>query len=134
MARPHAPAATKKPPLDLLEEINFLPEWLLDELQDPLSTLSPGQAARLGTALSVLGSTITEQTKSALMGARARTDHGVTFDTVEATSYPAINNDAIKKQFPQQQNPHLYRTQKRKAHVTADLPFDTKKVKQLLAA
>lgn len=134
MARPHDPAAPKKPPLDLLEELDFLPEWILDEIQDPLSVLSPGEAARRGAALSVLGSTITENTKTALMGARARTDHGVTFDTVEATSYPTVNNDAVKKHFPQEQYPHLYRTQKRKAHVTADLPFDTKKVKQLLAA
>ena len=134
MPRPNAPPARKKPPVDLVQEIGFLPEWILDEIQDPLSILAPGEAARLGAALAVLGSTISEGTKSALMGAKNRTDHGVTFETVEATSYPTINSEAVKKAYPQADNPHLYRKQNRKAHVTADLPFDTKKVKQLQTA
>ena len=124
----------QKPPLDLLQEIDFLPEWLLDELTDPLSTMTPGQAARLGTALSILGTTLTDQAKAALMGARNRTDHGVTFDTVEATSYPAVNTEAVKTAFPQATNPALYRKQSRKAHVTTDMPFDTKKIRQLITA
>ena len=133
MPRPES-KRTNKPPLDLLQEIDFLPEWLLDELSDPLSTMTPGQAARLGTALSILGTTLTEQAKTSLMGAKDRNDHGVIFDTVEATSYPTVNNEAIKSAFPQESHPKLYRKQNRKAHVTADMPFDTKKIRQLLPA
>ena len=96
--------------------------------------MTPGQAARLGTALAVLGTTLTDQAKTALMGAKNRTDYGVTFDTVEATSYPTVNADAVKSAFPQDSHPNLYRKQNRKAHVTAEMPFDVKKVKLLQAA
>ena len=119
-----------KPPLNLLDEIDFLPEWLLDELQDPLSTMSPGQAVRLGTALATLGTLLVEQAKTATFGRNDHHDQGVVFTTVEATSYPAIKNDEIKKRYPQSEHPHLYRKQHRKAHVTTELPFDTKNLLQ----
>lgn len=120
-----------KPPLDLLEEINFLPEWILDELEDPLCNLSPGASARLGAALARLGEILTENAKNAMYGVKNREDQGVLFDTIEPTSYPAIDSDAIKRDFPIATFPHYYVNRNRKGYVLPDLPFTTKKVRQL---
>ena len=127
------PNELQKPPINLVTEIGFLPEWVLDEILDPLSTLSPGQAARLGAALSVLGNHLSNNAKDAVFGSKAREDSGVTFDTVEATSFPALNNQTVQNTYPRTQYPKLYRTQKRKSHVLVDLPFDTKQILQLAA-
>ena len=76
------------------------------------------------------GNHLTEHSKKAVFGAKGREDHGAVFDTIDTSSYPVVNNDAVKKQFPQEQFPGLYRTQTRKAYVTIDLPFNTKKIQQ----
>lgn len=127
MDRSNTPA---KPPIDLVSEIGFLPEWMIDEIADPLSTLSPGEAAKKGAALVALGNHLTENAKKTVFGAKGREDHGAVFDTIDTSSYPVVNNDAVKKQFPQEKFPGLYRTQTRKAYVTIDLPFNTKKIQQ----
>lgn len=119
-----------KPPLDLLAEIGFLPEWLIDEIEDPLSTLSPGQAARMGAALSALGALLSDNAKNAVFGWKNHQDQGVIFNTIDATSYPAVATAKVKSRFPISQYPELYKKNSRKAHVTAELPFDIKKLRQ----
>ena len=45
-----------------------------------------------------------------------------------------MNAATVKTAFPQEFHPKLYRKQKRKTHVTTEMPFDTKQVRQLITA
>ena len=117
------------PPLDVVKELGFLlsgegMETLLDELTDPGSQLSVGQAAKFFGAMEAVGAKGMEGIKDHLAGVRLHTDEEVLFKWRNPSTQMRVDTDKVKKLFPQAEYPDLYKQTEVKGGTTVELPFD----------
>ena len=120
-----------RPKIDIIAELGrFLPgealERIKDEVEDPGSTVTCGEMARLGGAFSALGTTMTDSAKDALTGVQRHLDDEVLFKWTDPSEFWALDSVAVKKMFPQEDYPDLYKRQQRKGFVSIELPFEVK--------
>ena len=94
-------------------------------IQDPDADYGPGELARMGQALTEIGSMFLDSAKRTmedrLAGGRGsssrETQAGVMFDWRAPGEYKAINTKAVKDAFPASGFPEFYQDKSRKASI-----------------
>ena len=121
------------PPLDIGRELGKILsgdgiERLLNELSDPGSEFTPGEAARIFGAMEAIGARGTEGVKDRLVGIKLHTEAEVLFKWRDPSVQVRVDNDQVKKLFPRRDYPDLYKEVEVRGGVTIELPFDKRDI------
>ena len=95
---------------------------LFEFLDEPDAWMGLGAMARLGATLETIGMQLTESAKRCVSGGGSHDDDGVRFEWVDPTHYTEVDTKEVKKKYPKDDYPDLYKKASRSGYVKVMLP------------
>ena len=122
----------KAGPVNIVEELGVLLsgdalEDLLEELADPGSRLTVGQAARFFSAMEAVAARGMQAVRDQMVGVQLHTDRDVLFQWQSPSEQMRVDTTEVKNLFPPSAYPNLYKVSEVKGSVKITLPFDKRR-------